>query len=211
MKLSKPNKPIKTNTNSEALNDKQKDIAERKLIKILVFMTMAISAMNYMKTSDLEKNEKIVLIPYGAKSGDMFIQGESASTSYVRQLARLIVSDFGTFSKANIDSKSAEILGFTFVDRVEAMRQKLNKKNEDFKRFTTVSQVMELAEDQPMEITENPKERDYKTSAQVVYRFNFTVEEQKIVGEKANSPVVKKMYFDYTVSQGRFWLLDIQG
>ncbi len=195
----------------EAMNNEQKDIAEKKQIRIMLIILLVLCGLIYQKVSKYASQQTTVLVPYGAKSSDMLITGESASTGYVRQLARLIVTDYGSVSKASVDNKYAELLGIVHIDRVEAMRVKLNEKAKYFKQFNTVSQSMEIMNDQPMTITENPEGRDYKTDAKIIYRLVLSVEQRKIVGDVAKTPETLKLSIDYTIAEGRFWILDIKG
>ncbi|EAT8819554.1 hypothetical protein FBE61_24510, partial [Salmonella enterica] len=159
----------------------------------------------------LEERQTTVIVPYGAKASDLLISGESASAEYMRMLLRLIVADYGSVSKATIDSKFSSLLGLVYPDRAEAVRLKLNDRAKYFKQFNTVSQLMELLPEQPITITENPEGIKYNTAARKKYRIQFSVEQRKIIGEEAKPNETKRMYIDYTVSQGQFWILDIQG
>lgn len=94
----------------------------------MLIILLVLCGLIYQKVSKYASQQTTVLVPYGAKSSDMLITGESASTGYVRQLARLIVTDYGSVSKASVDNKYAELLGIVHIDRVEAMRVKLNEK-----------------------------------------------------------------------------------
>lgn len=207
--LIKPkSQPVKQNV-SEAMNNSQKEISDRKLIKTLAVVTMIVSGLTYHKVNQLEQNEKVVIIPYGAKSSEMLVTGESASTGYMRMFARLVISDYGSVSRASVDNKFAEILSLVYPDRTEAIRAKLNERAKYFKQFNSVSQIMEIQDDQPMQIIENPEGVNYKTSAKVKYRFEFSVEQKKIIGDKTQPSETQKFKIDYTLENGRIWILDI--
>ncbi|EJL7720585.1 TraE/TraK family type IV conjugative transfer system protein [Cronobacter sakazakii] len=197
--------------NSEAMNAEQKALSEKKQTRVFLILVLVLSALTYKKVDDLESNQKLVIVPYGAKSSDLLITGESASSGYMRSIARLIITDYGSVSRTNVDEKFSEILSIVYPDRVEAVRRKLNERAKYFKQFNSVSQVMELMNDQPMTITENHAGINYKTDAKNKYRFEMSMEQRKIIGDKANPPETIKGYIDYTIAEGRIWILDIQG
>lgn len=202
--------PVKTQA-TEALNDNQKKISEAKFLKAALVCSVLVSGLTYQKVDKLESKQTTIIVPYGAKSSDLLITGESASTEYMKMILRLIVADYGSVSKATLDSKFSSILSLVYIDRSEAIRLKLNERSKYFKQFNTVSQVMELLPGQPITITENPEDINYSTSAKIKYRIQFSVEQRKIIGEDAKPSETRKMYIDYTISEGRFWILDIQG
>ncbi|AXC88520.1 hypothetical protein PZE02_003460 [Salmonella enterica subsp. enterica serovar Vitkin] len=202
-----PAKPLKT----EAINDQQKKTSDAKFNRAALIAAVIISGLTYQKVDKLEERQTTVIVPYGAKASDLLISGESASAEYMRMLLRLIVADYGSVSKATIDSKFSSLLGLVYPDRAEAVRLKLNDRAKYFKQFNTVSQLMELLPEQPITITENPEGIKYNTAARKKYRIQFSVEQRKIIGEEAKPNETKRMYIDYTVSQGQFWILDIQG
>lgn len=207
----KPNtRPVKKEK-SEALNDSQRKTSEQKFNRAALIAAVIISGLTYQKVDSLQSEQTTIIVPYGAKSSDLIITGESASSEYMRSLLRLIVADFGSVSRATIDSKFSALLSLVYPDRSEAVRIKLNERAKYFKQFNTISQNMELLSDQPISITENPDDLKYNTAAKKKYRIQFTVEQRKIIGEDARPLETQKMYIDYTVSQGRFWILDIQG
>ncbi|EBX5571793.1 hypothetical protein LEW62_004408 [Salmonella enterica] len=202
-----PAKPLKT----EAINDQQKKTSEAKFNRAALIAAVIISGLTYQKVDKLEERQTTVIVPYGAKASDLLISGESASAEYMRMLLRLIIADYGSVSKATIDNKFSSLLGLVYPDRAEAVRLKLNERAKYFKQFNTVSQLMELLPEQPITITENPEGIKYNTAARKKYRIQFSVEQRKIIGEEAKPNETKRMYIDYTVSQGQFWILDIQG
>ncbi|EAN5885282.1 hypothetical protein FE103_21300 [Salmonella enterica] len=202
-----PAKPLKT----EAINDQQKKTSDAKFNRAALIAAVIISGLTYQKVDKLEERQTTVIVPYGAKASDLLISGESASAEYMRMLLRLIIADYGSVSKATIDSKFSSLLGLVYPDRAEAVRLKLNDRAKYFKQFNTVSQLMELLPEQPITITENPEGIKYNTAARKKYRIQFSVEQRKIIGEEAKPNETKRMYIDYTVSQGQFWILDIQG
>ncbi|EOC0240383.1 TraE/TraK family type IV conjugative transfer system protein [Cronobacter sakazakii] len=193
------------------MNAEQKALSEKKQTRVFLILVLVLSALTYKKVDDLESNQKLVIVPYGAKSSDLLITGESASSGYMRSIARLIITDYGSVSRTNVDEKFSEILSIVYPDRVEAVRRKLNERAKYFKQFNSVSQVMELMNDQPMTITENHAGINYKTDAKNKYRFEMSMEQRKIIGDKANPPETIKGYIDYTIAEGRIWILDIQG
>ncbi|EJJ0671543.1 hypothetical protein C3D80_20260 [Cronobacter sakazakii] len=197
--------------NSEAMNAEQKSLSEKKQTRVFLILVLVLSALTYKKVDDLESKQKLVIVPYGAKSSDLLITGESASSGYMRSIARLIITDYGSVSRTNVDEKFSEILSMVYPDRVEAVRRQLNERAKYFKQFNSVSQVMELMNDQPMTITENHAGINYKTDAKKKYRFEMSMEQRKIIGDKANPPETIKGYIDYTIAEGRIWILDIQG
>ncbi|EOC0020575.1 TraE/TraK family type IV conjugative transfer system protein [Cronobacter sakazakii] len=197
--------------NSEAMNAEQKSLSEKKQTRVFLILVLVLSALTYKKVDDLESKQKLVIVPYGAKSSDLLITGESASSGYMRSIARLIITDYGSVSRTNVDEKFSEILSMVYPDRVEAVRRQLNERAKYFKQFNSVSQVMELMNDQPMTITENHAGINYKTDAKNKYRFEMSMEQRKIIGDKANPPETIKGYIDYTIAEGRIWILDIQG
>ncbi|MCU8646660.1 type IV conjugative transfer system protein TraE, partial [Escherichia coli] len=196
---------------TEAINDQQKKTSEAKLNRAALIAAVIISGLTYQKVDKLEERQTTVIVPYGAKASDLLISGESASAEYMRMLLRLIIADYGSVSKATIDNKFSSLLGLVYPDRAEAVRLKLNERAKYFKQFNTVSQLMELLPEQPITITENPEGIKYNTAARKKYRIQFSVEQRKIIGEEAKPNETKRMYIDYTVSQGQFWILDIQG
>ncbi|EBV4408283.1 hypothetical protein ZH29_002362 [Salmonella enterica subsp. enterica] len=202
-----PAKPLKT----EAINDQQKKTSDAKFNRAALIAAVIISGLTYQKVDKLEERQTTVIVPYGAKASDLLISGESASAEYMRMLLRLIIADYGSVSKATIDNKFSSLLGLVYPDRAEAVRLKLNERAKYFKQFNTVSQLMELLPEQPITITENPEGIKYNTAARKKYRIQFSVEQRKIIGEEAKPNETKRMYIDYTVSQGQFWILDIQG
>lgn len=202
-----PAKPVKT----EAINDHQKKTSDAKFNRAALVAAVIISGLTYQKVDKLEERQTTIIVPYGAKASDLLITGESASAEYMRMMLRLIIADYGSVSKATIDSKFSSLLGLVYPDRAEPVRVKLNERAKYFKQFNTVSQLMELLPEQPITITENPEGINYNTAARKKYRIQFTVEQRKIIGEEAKPSETKKMYIDYTVSQGQFWILDIQG
>lgn len=202
-----PAKPVKT----EAINDHQKKTSDAKFNRAALIAAVIISGLTYQKVDKLEERQTTIIVPYGAKASDLLITGESASAEYMRMMLRLIIADYGSVSKATIDSKFSSLLGLVYPDRAEPVRVKLNERAKYFKQFNTVSQLMELLPEQPITITENPERINYNTAARKKYRIQFTVEQRKIIGEEAKPSETKKMYIDYTVSQGQFWILDIQG
>ncbi|EDK1561890.1 TraE/TraK family type IV conjugative transfer system protein [Enterobacter hormaechei] len=201
-------KKVNKNT-SEAMNNFQRSTSENKFIKVMLFITVLSSALTYNEVNQLAERQQTVLVPYGAKSSEMLITGESASTGYMRQIGRLLVSDYGSVSKASVDNRFADLLSLAWPDRVEDLRVKLNERAKYFKQFNSVSHSMELAAEQPMAIITNP-EISYKTDAKNKYRYTFTVEQRKIIGEVAHPVETRKMKIDYTIQDGRFWLLDIE-
>ncbi|HCB1716438.1 TPA: hypothetical protein MYP99_004618 [Citrobacter freundii] len=202
-------KPVKKDT-SVAMNDFQKATSENKFIRVMLIISVIIGALNYDKTDKLEKRQTVVIVPFGAKSSEMLITGESASTGYMRQIARLIVNNYGSVSKASVEQKYADLLGMVYEDRVEEFRKNLNERAKYFKQFNSVSQSMELSTDQPMVIISNPSDIKYETGAKNKYRYTFTAEQRKIIGDTAKPPEPIKMHIDYTIVNGQIWLLDIQ-
>lgn len=201
--------PVKKTT-TEAMNSFQRSLSENKFIRLMLFITVLLTAFTYHKVDQLETRQTTIIIPYGSKSSEMLITGESASTSYMRQIGRLIVSDYGSVSKASVDQKFADLLSLVWPDRIEAMRTKLNERAKYFKQFNTVSQSLELSLDQPMAIVTNPADINYQTNAKNRYRYTFGVEQRKFIGESARPVETMKMRIDYTIEDGRIWLLDIE-
>lgn len=207
----RPNKakPM-TIASTEAMNDTQKSATEKKQNRVLLILAVVLGGLTYHKLDSLSKQQTVVIVPYGAKSADLLITGESASTGYIKMLSRLIVADWGTVSKASVDDKSAELLGLVYIDRVEEMRKKLNDRAKYFKQFNTISQSMEIASEQRFTITENPQGRLYETSAKTIYQLEFTAVKTKYIGTVVKAPETVTFKIDYTVEAGRFWILDIQ-
>ncbi|PXW50358.1 conjugal transfer pilus assembly protein TraE [Grimontella sp. AG753] len=203
-------RPVKKEV-TEALNDNQKKVSDAKFNRAALIACVIISGITYQKVDKLENKQTTVIVPYGAKSSDMLITGESASAGYMRMILRLIISDYGSVSKATVDNKFSDLLSLVYIDRNEAMRVKLNERSKYFKQFNTISQVMELLPEQDITIKDNPPDVQYSTAAKNKYRIEFSVEQRKIIGEDAKPTETQKMHIDYTISQGRFWILDIQG
>ncbi|EFP4424670.1 hypothetical protein H1F79_005341, partial [Salmonella enterica] len=126
-----PAKPLKT----EAINDQQKKTSDAKFNRAALIAAVIISGLTYQKVDKLEERQTTVIVPYGAKASDLLISGESASAEYMRMLLRLIVADYGSVSKATIDSKFSSLLGLVYPDRAEAVRLKLNDRAKYFKQF----------------------------------------------------------------------------
>lgn len=101
-----PAKPLKT----EAINDQQKKTSDAKFNRAALIAAVIISGLTYQKVDKLEERQTTVIVPYGAKASDLLISGESASAEYMRMLLRLIVADYGSVSKATIDSKFSPFL-----------------------------------------------------------------------------------------------------
>lgn len=207
----RPNKQPVKKVPTEAINDDQKKTSEAKFIRAALIASVLISGLTYQKVAELEERQTTIIVPYGAKSSDLLITGESSSAEYMRMLLRLIVADYGSLSRATIDSKFDSLMGLVYPDRAEAIRIKLNERAKYFKQFNTVSQSMELLSEQPITITENNADITYNTNAANKYRIQFSVMLRKIIGEEAKPTETQKMYIDYTISEGRFWIIDIQG
>lgn len=209
--LFKPgNKQVKTAKRGEALNDDQKENATKKRNNTLIILAVVLGGLNYYKLDALENARTIIIVPYGSQSSDMLITGDNANTEYLTSILRLIISDYGSVSKGTIDSKFANIQSMVYPARVEAMRVKLKQRLDYFKSFNTVSEVSELMNEIPRVITENPADLDYKVSVPKIYRITFTTNVKKIIGDSMSPDKPVKMHIDYTISEGRFWILDIK-
>lgn len=209
--LFKPgNKQVKTAMRGEALNDDQKELATRKRNNTFIILAVILGGLNYYKLDGLEKMKMTVITPYGSQSSDMLITGDSANAEYVTSIIRLIISDYGSVSKGTIDAKFANLLSMVFPQRTEDMRVQLTKRLDYFKSFNTVSEVRELMNEIPRVITENPENLDYKVSVPKVYRVSFTTNVKRIIGDQMSPDKPEKMHIDYTINEGRFWILDIK-
>ncbi len=193
----------------EAMNDDQKKTASDKRNSTLIILIALICGVNYYKIDGLEKKQSVVIVPYGATSADMMLTGASANSSYVTGMLRLIVGNYGTVSRGTIDAKFAELLGMVYPDRSEGVREKLEKRKEYFKSFNSVSELRELMTEIPRVMTDNPEKLSYKTSAPNIHRVSFTANVKKIIGDSFEPDKPEKMYVDYTIADGRFWILDI--
>jgi len=193
----------------EALNDDQKKTASDKRNNTLIMLIAVLCGLNYYKIDGLEKKQTVIVTPYGSKSADMLITGDSANTSYVTAMLRLILSDYGSVSRGTIDAKFGELIGMVFPDRSEGMREKLQKRKDYFKQFNSVSEIRELMTEIPRVITDNPAGVEYKTSAPNIHRISFSANVRKIIGDSFQPDKPEKMYVDYTIVDGRFWILDI--
>ena len=116
----KPNKLPAKKVVTEALNDHQKQKSESKFFRAALIAAVVLNGLTYQKVDKLEKNQTTIIVPYGAKSSDLLITGESASAEYMRMLLRLVIADYGSISKATIDSKFSSLLGLVYPDRNEA-------------------------------------------------------------------------------------------
>lgn len=203
-------KQVKTAKRGEALNSDQKEIAAKKRNNTFIVLAVILGGLNYYKLDSLERTRTTIIVPYGSQSSDMLITGENANVEYLTSILRLIISDYGSVSKGTIDSKFANLQSMIYPARVEAMRVKLKQRLDYFKSFNTVSEVSELMNEIPRAITENPADIDYKVSVPKIYRITFTINVKKIIGDTMSPDKPQKMHVDYTINEGRFWILDIK-
>lgn len=203
-------KQVKAAKRGEALNEDQKETATKKRNNALIILSVVLGGLNYYKLDGLEKMQTTIITPYGSQSSDMLITGDNANTEYVTSILRLIISDYGSVSKGTIDAKFANLQSMVWPERTESVRVKLTKRLEYFKSFNTVSEVRELMNEIPRTITENPEKIDYRVSLPKVYRISFTTNVKKIIGDQVSPDKPEKMYVDYAINEGRFWILDIK-
>ena len=203
-------KKIVETKRGEALNKDQKEKAAQKRTQTFIMLIAVMTGMNYYKLDNLENQQKTFIAPFGSQTGDMWVSGESANTNYITGMLRLIISDYGSISRGTMDAKFSELMSMVYPDRSEGMRQILKKRMERFKSFNTVSEIRELMSEVPRVITENPKDVDYKTSAPKIYRVSFMSSVRQVIGDSLKPDKPEKMYVDYTIEEGRFWILDIK-
>jgi len=193
----------------EAMNDDQKKTATDKRNNTLIILIAVLGGLNWYKLDGLEKKQTTIIAPYGSKSADMLLTGDSANASYVTGMLRLIIANYGSVSRGTIDTKFSELLGMVYPDRSEGMREKLEKRMDYFKSFNSVSELRELMPEIPRVMTDNPEGIKYKTSAPNIHRVSFNANVKKIIGDSFEPDKPVKMYVDYTIADGRFWILDI--
>ncbi|MGN5021811.1 type IV conjugative transfer system protein TraE (plasmid) [Aeromonas sp. FDAARGOS 1405] len=196
------------------LNDEQRIQADRKLIKICVIISVAIGALNYQSIEDLKENGKTILIPFGVKQGDMWISGTDASNTYLRRVADLIIANYKNISAASVAYKYADLLAMTDSSTSGFLRDKLMKKSAELQQYPSVSYSAELQYDKPISvepITDVSSLPEPLRKVKNPYKMTVKASAYSHVGDTRQPGKSITINVFYTISNGQFSLLDIEG
>ncbi|HDX9006499.1 TPA: hypothetical protein RQO57_003564 [Aeromonas dhakensis] len=196
------------------LNDEQRIEADRKLIKICVIISVAIGALNYQAIEDLKEHGKTVLIPFGVKQGDMWISGVDASNTYLRRVADLIIANYKNISAASVSYKYADILALADSSTAGFLRDKLMKKAAEIQQYPSVSYSAEMLYDKPIEVkqvTDLSSLPEPLKKVKNIYKMTAQLSAYSHVGDNRQPGKNISLHIFYTISNGQFALLDIEG
>lgn len=196
------------------LNDEQRIQADRKLIKICVIISVAIGALNYQSIEDLKENGKTILIPFGVKQGDMWISGTDASNTYLRRVADLIIANYKNVSAASVAYKYADVLALADSSTSGFLRDKLMKKSAELQQYPSVSYSAELQYDKPIEvkpISDLSSLPEPLRKIKSPYKMTIQASAYSHVGDTRQPGKSITINIFYTISNGQFSLLDIEG
>lgn len=195
------------------LNDIQRVEADRKLIKVGVILSVAIGALNYHSIDAMKTESKTVLIPFGVKQGDMWVSGSDASNSYLRRVADLIIANYKNVSASTVSYKFADLLTLADSDASGHLRGKLMTKAEEIKQYPSISYSAELVYDKPLEVKPVPASTLAKPlqSVKSPYLMTIPVSAYRLIGDQRQPGKTISINVFYTIKNGQFSILDIEG
>lgn len=195
------------------LNDKQRDEAERKFIKIGVILAVALGALNYHGIEEMKTEPKTVLIPFGVKGGDMWVSGSDASNTYLRRVADLIIANYKNVSAASVSYKYADLLTLTDSETVGVLRDKLMAKAKEIKNYPSISYSAELMYDKPLNVepVQPSTLAEPLQSIEHPYLMKIPVSAYSHIGDTRQPGKSLTVNVFYTIKNGQFSLLDIEG
>jgi len=203
----------RTRKSDGLLNDSQRLEADRKLIKIGVIIAVILGALNYQQIDELKKEGKTVLVPFGVREGDMWVSGSDASNTYLRRVADLIIANYKNVSAASVTYKYADLLTLTDSTTSGVLRDKLMEKSAKIKQYPSVSYSAELLYEKPIDVKPlNPASLPlHLQSVKMPYLMTISVSAYSHVGDlrQPGKNITIKVF--YTIKNGQFSLLDIEG
>lgn len=206
-------KPEQERKKDGLLNDAQRVEADRKFIKIGVMLSVALGALNYQSIDEIKTESKTVLIPFGVREGDMWVSGTDASNSYLRRVADLIIANYKNVSPSSVSYKFADLLTLTDSSTTGLLREKLMKKASEIKQYPSISYSAELLYDKPLEVKLVSPETlaEPLRSVKTPYLMVIPVSAYRYVGDlrQPGKTITFKVF--YTIKNGQFSLLDIEG
>ncbi len=82
--------------------------AENRLLKFGFLMLLAISAYNATAISNVNKNQRTIIVPVGA-AGKLEVTGDTASDDYLRWMARYMINLVGNYTAPNVRNQFEEL------------------------------------------------------------------------------------------------------
>lgn len=207
-----------TPKNDGLLNDHQREQADRKLIKICVIISVAISALNYQAIEELKQQGRTVLMPFGTRSGDMWITGTDASLTYLRRVSNLFVTLYLSINASNVSANFADLLQVVHPATYSSLRDRLLVKADAIKRYASLSYLGSVNPDKPIQATAinladlpDAKRALFGQIKTPLYRLSIPVQVAPITGNAVQAAKVYQQGVIYTIDNGQFFLVEIEG
>lgn len=208
---------VKPRKNDGLLNDQQRELADRKLIKIGVMIAVVVSLLNYQAIDELKNTGRTVLTPFGSRNGDMWITGTDASLTYLRRVSSLFVSLYLSINAGNVSANFADLLQVTHPATYSSLRDRLLIKAESIKRYASISYLANINTDKAI-TAEAINVADLSTAKQELYgqiktplyRLSIPVQVAPITGNAVQTAKVFMQTVIYTIDNGQFYLVDIE-
>ena len=191
------------------LNKEDSVFAENKLLKLVLIVFAILGYLIYSKVSKLEDGYRAV-ITFPGSAEDMEVTGTRVSDRYLMMACEFFASNYFSATPATVDQDYSAILRFVHPTQFGVMQERLDKEAKKLKDFKTTSIYGDI------DWTRGFKTESYRGNKKYpggisIKTVRFDVARSIYVGAATEAAGIenKTMAIDYTIENGRFWILDL--
>lgn len=167
---------------------------ENKLLKIVLIIIAIGVFMIYSSVNSFMSHQQTIIQPVG-RADPYEIGNYTANEAYLFDMAETIVNLSGNLSARSVTDKFNMLLNL-FHDSSHGRYQKHFKTlAEEVSKYSTISHIAELARPEPIFVLDN--------------QMRIRVKKSRVVGTTVKPHEIKYLLIDYTIENGRFWIMDM--
>ncbi|QYK83464.1 hypothetical protein IBG34_23660 (plasmid) [Aeromonas media] len=143
----------------------------------------------------------------------MWVSGSDASNTYLRRVAELIIANYKNISASSVSYKFADLLTLTDSTTSGLLRDKLMAKAAEVKQYPSVSYSAEQLYDKPLDVKQVSPATLVKPlqSVKTPYLMTIPVSAYSHIGDTRQEGKTIAIKVFYTIKNGQFSILDIEG
>lgn len=170
---------------------------ENRILKFCFVVLLLVSIGNWMTLEGVLEKQRVVLVPVNA-SGDLWVSGEEASDSYLRQMARYITNQIGNYTASTARPQFEELLQLYTSGSYAEAKTGFEKLADEIERYPTVSSRTIWEGGIPLSI-------DFSETNMLI-----EVTKERLVNGDVTRREKRTVVIDYRIEDGRFSIESIQ-
>jgi hypothetical protein len=167
---------------------------QNKLLVCLVGIMALATIWIGIQVSSLKQMHETILIPYGDVE-PYVIRNTDANYAYIADMARYIVFLYSNHSATNVIERYDTLLSFFHESALPRYKQHIQDMAKDYAKHPNISHIGAIKHTDGISLLDK--------------RLTIQFEMSRVTGKTVQTPKLKRIYVDYVISNGRFWITEI--